>query len=206
MKKIYIIRHGETESNRKGIFRGRLDIPLSSKGREQAGGLKEYFKNISIDTVYSSPLGRAMETAKTAFPGHKSIVEPMLNNLDLGDWSGMNKAAVKEKLPGLWEQWIKYPETITFPGGENLGNVLQRSKRFLEMAMAGEGECIAAVSHRSVAKVILAAAIGLEKDYYWKFHLDNASVSQVYFEPGRGFTLVKLNDTRHLKETVMEWY
>jgi phosphoserine phosphatase len=206
MKKLYLIRHGETESNRKGIFRGRLDIPLSTKGREQAEGLKEYFKNISIDTLYSSPLGRAKETAEIALPGHHVIVEPMLNNLDLGDWSGMNKASVKEKLPGMWEQWITHPETIAFPGGEALDDVLQRSKRFLETAVAGEGECIAVVSHRSVVKVILAAAIGLEKDYYWKFHLDNASVSLVYFEPGRGFTLVKINDTHHLKGTVMEWY
>jgi broad specificity phosphatase PhoE len=133
MKRIYLIRHGETESNRKGVFRGRLDIPLSQNGREQAVDLRRYFENIPVDVVYTSPLQRAVETAETVFPGHIPVKEKWLNNLDLGKWSGM------------------------------------------------------------------------EKNYYWRFHLDNASVSLIILDRKR-FTLVKLNDTHHLKQTVMEWY
>ena len=133
MKRIYLIRHGETESNRKGVFRGRLDIPLSQNGREQAVDLSRDFENIAVNLVYTSPLQRAVETAETVFPGHIPVKEKWLNNLDLGKWSGM------------------------------------------------------------------------EKNYYWRFHLDNASVSLIILDRKR-FTLVKLNDTHHLKQTVMEWY
>jgi broad specificity phosphatase PhoE len=206
MKKIYLVRHGETESNIKGIFRGRLDIPLSERGRDQANDLKRYFENIPIDVVYTGPLNRAVETAETAFPGHTPIKEPLLDNLDLGEWSGQNKAMVKEQFPQQWEDWVKRPESITFPGGECLDDVLKRSRLFFQKVIEGEAENIAVVSHRSVVKVLIAAVFGLEKNYYWKFHLDNASVSRVYYDRERGFTLVKLNDTHHLEDTVMEWY
>lgn len=206
MKKLYLIRHGETESNLKGLFRGRLDIPLSRRGKQQAAELKGYFETIGVDTVYTSPLGRAIETARTAFPDHEPVFEPMLDNLDLGEWSGQNKMLVQEQFPGKWEQWVKRPETITFPGGESLADVMARSRKFLDKVVNGAGESIAAVSHRSVAKVILAASIGLERNYYWKFHLDNASVSQVFYDEERGYTLVRINDTYHLSDTTMEWY
>ena len=206
MKKIYLIRHGETESNRKGIFRGRLDVLLSRTGREQALDLKRYFENIHIDAVYTSPLQRAVETAQTTFPSHSPVKEELLNNLDLGDWSGMDKKIVRERFPQMWESWVNYPETITFPGGERLSDVLQRSRAFFQKIIAVDAESIAAVSHRSVVKVLIAAAVGVEKNYYWKFHLDNASVSLLHFDHERGFTLVKLNDTHHLKDMVVEWY
>jgi broad specificity phosphatase PhoE len=206
MKKIYLIRHGETESNRKGIFRGRLDILLSQMGKEQARDLKRYFENIPVDVVYTSPLQRAVETAETAFPGHTPLKEELLNNLDLGEWSGMDKKIVRERFPRQWDSWVKRPETITFPGGERLADVLQRSRTFFEKVIAADAESIAAISHRSVVKVMIAAAVGVEKNYYWKFHLDNASVSLLHHDQNRGFTLAGLNDTHHLKDIVVEWY
>lgn len=205
MKKIYLIRHGETESNRKGIFRGRLDIPLSQNGREQAVDLRRYFEDIPVDVVYTSPLQRAVETAKTVFPGHTPVKEKWLNNLDLGEWSGMEKSLVKERFPQMWEDWVKRPESIRFPGGERLLDVLKRASLFFGKVAFGEAETVAVVSHRSVIKVLIAFTMGMEKNYYWKFHLDNASVSLLILDRKR-FTLVKLNDTHHLKQTVMEWY
>lgn len=205
-KKIYLIRHGETESNRQGIFRGRLDIPLSEKGKAQARDLRAYFEELTVDEVYSSPLQRAVETAQIAFPKHTAIAEPRLDNLDLGEWSGKSKAAIKDNFPGKWEAWTTRPESIRFPGGEELADVYRRVGKFWEKVMAMDSLSVAAVSHRSVVKVMLAYAAGLEHNYYWKFHLDNASVSLVYYEKERGFTLVKVNDTHHLGHMVMEWY
>ncbi len=163
MKKIYLIRHGETESNRKGIFRGRLDIPLSPNGREQAADLKRYFENIPVDIVYTSPLQRAVETAETVFPGHTPVKEKWLNNLDLGEWSGMEKAIVKERSPEMWEDWVKRPESIRFPGGERLWDVHKRMSLFLGKVAYGDDEIVAAVSHRSVLKVLIAFTMGMEK-------------------------------------------
>lgn len=61
---IYFVRHGETDYNVKGIAQGQLDIPLNSKGREDAKTLSELLKNYNFDIIYSSPLSRAKETAE----------------------------------------------------------------------------------------------------------------------------------------------
>lgn len=206
MKTIYIIRHGETESNKNGIFRGRLDIPLSKAGEKQAKDLRKYFKDKCVDIVFTSPLSRAVKTAEIAFPKNEIIRTENLNNLDLGMWKGMEKDKLKKRSPKLWKKWIESPEKIIFPKGESIADVYIRVEKFLSIIKEIKEKSIAVVSHRSVNKIILAACIGLKENYFWKFHLDNCSVSIILFEKKRGFTIFKLNHTDHLTHTVMEWY
>jgi broad specificity phosphatase PhoE len=207
MKKIYLIRHGETESNRRGIFRGRLDIPLSETGKKQSESIREYFKDIDIEIVFSSPLTRALETAETAF-GQKLIIkkEELINNLDLGDWSGVEKESIRKNFPEKWKIWKKSPEKIKFPNGETLKDVYQRAELFLNKISKISKENIAVVSHRSVIKIILSAALGIKENYFWKFHLDNASISTLIDSEDRGFTLYNLNYTSHLNSFIIEWF
>lgn len=206
MKTIYIVRHGETESNRKGIFRGRLDIPLSKTGEKQAKDLRKYFKDKPVDIVFTSPLSRAVKTAEIAFPENEIIKEESINNLDMGLWKGIEKDEFKKRSPKLWKTWIENPEKITFPKGESIADVYIRAGNFLNTIKDTKEKSIVVVSHRSVNKIMLAACIGLKENYFWKFHLDNCSVSIILFEKKRGFTIFKLNQTDHLTHTVMEWY
>ena len=62
---IYIIRHGETDWNAQRKLQGQADVPLNEKGRRLAALTAEAMKDISFAEAYSSPLVRAMETAKT---------------------------------------------------------------------------------------------------------------------------------------------
>lgn len=64
MTTVILIRHGECEGNREGLFRGRTDFPLNETGRQQAKALGEALAAFSPSTVYSSPLSRATETAR----------------------------------------------------------------------------------------------------------------------------------------------
>lgn len=61
---LYLVRHGETEWNKKGIIQGKSDIPLNSNGIKQAGNLAEKLKNLKFDKIYSSDLQRAGKTAE----------------------------------------------------------------------------------------------------------------------------------------------
>ena len=63
---IYIVRHGQTQLNRKSVLQGRSDHPLNDVGREQAKSVGDAFRDAGIvfDRVYTSPLGRAVETAE----------------------------------------------------------------------------------------------------------------------------------------------
>ena len=57
--KIYTVRHGQTEWNKKGLYQGKTDVPLNEEGKKQAMLVKEKLKDKKIDLIISSPLKRA---------------------------------------------------------------------------------------------------------------------------------------------------
>ena len=69
MTRVYLVRHGTTEWNKEEIFRGRFDCKLDDTGLAEARALEGYFREVTIDSIYSSPLSRATETAQAvSFP------------------------------------------------------------------------------------------------------------------------------------------
>ena len=67
--KIYLVRHGETTLNARGCYYGRTDVCLSGRGRRQAEELRNFFGQIPLDAVVTSPLKRAVETAEIILSG-----------------------------------------------------------------------------------------------------------------------------------------
>jgi len=93
--KIYLIRHGETDWNKKQLLQGREDIPLNNTGMEQARICGNAFLNLPIDGIVSSPLKRAYKTASeigTILGISDIAIEPDLIEKDFGKISGMNHA------------------------------------------------------------------------------------------------------------------
>lgn len=64
MLNLYIVRHCQTDANKKGLFQGRMDIPLNEEGERQALELAKKFKDIDVDYILCSPLKRAIQTAE----------------------------------------------------------------------------------------------------------------------------------------------
>lgn len=89
---IYIIRHGQTENNKAKLLQGRSDIPLNKDGIRQAEAAAKWFcdQQIRIDSVYSSPLIRAVETAKIIAPEAPLFIEERLIEMDYGPYEGMD--------------------------------------------------------------------------------------------------------------------
>ena len=93
---LYILRHGETEWNREGIFQGARDSPLTAMGREQAAHqgkiLDRVIADWSVVDIYSSPQGRAKMTAKIALAGvnRTADLHEALREVDTGDWAGLH--------------------------------------------------------------------------------------------------------------------
>jgi broad specificity phosphatase PhoE len=158
-----------------------------------------------VQRVFSSPLRRAVQTAAACFPGHTVEPQELVNNLDLGRWAGRSKKEIAAEEPQLWRRWLTEPERMSFPNGESLTAVKARVRAFNRLLLTADEESFAVVSHRSVLKCLLAEALGLGSSWFWKFHLDNASVSVLLHDPLRGFVLAKLNETSHLTSTVFEW-
>ena len=205
--RIYLVRHGETASNVEGLFRGRSDIPLNDNGLEQARDLADVFRKYPFDAVYSSPLSRAMETAKAIVANRPIAVVsiPDFNNIDLGEWTGRPKSEIEKEYPELWEQWITVPEELVIPGGEKIMSVRKRSFEALQkLTQKHMGGCFAVVSHRAVLKPLIAAILNMALPFFWRLHLDTASFTIFEHTEKRGYVLTCFNSTHHLKKYVIE--
>ena len=207
MTEIILVRHGETELNTAGVFRGRADVALNERGRSQADAVGSALSTVPLAAVYSSPMVRALDTARAVAAPHglKPIVDQAFNNIDLGEWQGASKELVEREQPELWRLWRDDPDALRIPGGETLTNVRERSyTRTVELARAHPDARIAIVSHRSVAKLLTGALLGMESGYFWRFYLDNAGYSVFGFNDGR-FVLLRWNEACHLDERTVEY-
>lgn len=205
--RIIFIRHGECEGNRVGLFRGRRDFPLNQNGLKQAELLRDEIRGFKLSAVYTSPLSRALVTAQIIAEPHgiTPMIEEGFNNICLGPWEGRVKADIEREQPREWRIWVTVPEDLVLPGAERVDDVKARSFSALKGILPKHaGETIAIVTHRAVLKPLFAAMFDVNRPYFWKFHFDTASYSIVEYKEDRGFTLVLLNETKHLSDFVVE--
>jgi broad specificity phosphatase PhoE len=207
MTEIILVRHGETQLNTTGVFRGRTDVPLNERGIDQAAAVAEALAYPTVSAVYSSPRVRALDTARAIASRHglEPVVDEAYNNIDLGEWQGSRKEEVRNDHPDLWRLWTEDPENLRIPGGETLAQVRERAyARTLELARRHPDERIVVVSHRSVTKLLAGALMGLEHGYFWSFYIDNAAYSIFGFN-GAAFVLLKWNEGCHLGDRTVEF-
>ena len=199
---VYLVRHGECAGNAEKRIRGRVDFPLNETGKLQAQAASVGLSEIHLDFVYSSPLVRALETAETIAKPHGlpvSICEAF-TNMSFGVWDNRKKSELASEDPVEWEHWLNNTELLRVKDGETVDEVKQRSFAALnKLVRKHEGKAILIVSHREVLRPMLAAALGISSPYMWRIHLDNASCSCLSYTPERGYTLMKSNDTSHMK-------
>jgi phosphoserine phosphatase len=201
--KIVLVRHGQTDWNKKELFRGRADIPLNQVGIQQATKTAHHLKilDFSINKVYSSPLQRALQTAQ-AIANQLDIppveeVEDFIE-FDYGQWEGQPYDTIKKKSPQMYKQWLNDPIQLKIPGGETLEQVKDRVKRALDLIMRqSKDQNIVIVSHKAITKIIIGILLGWEEDNYWKIEKDLASISIIEIDNGK-VTAHVLNDIGHL--------
>lgn len=85
---VYIIRHGECDGNRDKRIRGCADFPLNENGVKQARALAARLKGAGISAVVTSPLARALETARILGEavGAEPVVKEGFRNICFGEW------------------------------------------------------------------------------------------------------------------------
>ena len=201
MTKIYLVRHGETAWNREKVFRGRIDLELSERGKEEAKALAEELKKEPIKFIYSSPLKRALQTAQPLAEalGLEVKKEPGLIDLDFGSWQGKSLKEVKESDPENYRLWENSPEKLKFPQGESLAEARLRAMQALErIAQAHSDQCGVVVSHRVICKLILLSALGSSEAHFWKIQQDLACYN-ILERNEKGWVVRLVNHTCHLK-------
>lgn len=201
MTSIYLVRHGQTAWNKEEIFRGKTDVPLDETGLRQAELAGEYFKDIKIQGVYSSPLSRAWQTAERIARVHNLRVQPLDGLLDMsfGNWEGQAHQEIQKTDPETYRQWREEPHLARLPGGETLDNVRKRAMASLEEVIEKHPEeTIVLVSHRVVNKVLLCGILGIDNSHFWQIAQDTTAINLIQYRKGK-YILSLMNETCHLK-------
>lgn len=159
MKRLYLLRHGQTEFNVKKLVQGRCDSPLTGLGRQQARVAAAWLKahNVVPDKVVSSPLGRAMDTAQlvaTELLGPDAAVEPCEGIIER--CYGTFEEGPHDALPT--DVWDPGEDLVPF-GGEGSRALQERMVDTLTNIMGADGiETLLAVSHGSASRQFIKAA------------------------------------------------
>jgi broad specificity phosphatase PhoE len=202
---IILARHGQTAWNIGAgtgeRFRGRVDLPLDDTGLAQAHALAERLADLPIVAAYSSPLKRAVETARPTARQLSLPVQPLPGIIDInyGDWQGLSHAEVAKVYPDLYRRWLEKPHRVKFPNGESLRQVRLRGMAALkQVAACHDGRTVLLVAHQVVNKVLVCAMLGLDNSHFWHIRQDNGCINVFEHQDGI-FTAVLVNDTCHLR-------
>jgi len=198
---ILLIRHGETAWNRGKIFRGTHDVPLNDTGRAQAKLVGDALRGRQIDAAYSSPLSRAIETARIALADRniEPVIHEGLKDFSYGDWTGLEEHVVAQKWPEEYRLWITQPQVVRVPGGNTLQEVYDTAFAAMEqIASQHQDRTVAIFAHRVVNKLLVLAALGLGPKRFPFIRQDNCCMNE-FQRDSRGYTICTLNDTSHIR-------
>jgi 2,3-bisphosphoglycerate-dependent phosphoglycerate mutase len=205
---IYLIRHADALPGADEVSEGGYDDQaLSDLGRRQASALGERLRQIELAAVYSSPIGRARETAAyvARAQGLEARIEPDLREIALGHvgpelGTSLPAAelaeALKARLREIALVAVRTGRWDSIPGSEPSADLRRRMVAALDrIAAAHPGQRVAAVSHGGAINAYLAALLGVERDYF--FPAANTSISVVRANGDRRMVF-SLNDIGHL--------
>ncbi|MCW0211757.1 MAG: histidine phosphatase family protein [Pseudonocardia sp.] len=128
LRRVVLLRHGQTDYNVAGRMQGHLDSHLTEEGRAQARRAAPVIARMSLDRMISSDLCRAADTAEeiSAASGLAVKLDQRLRETHLGEWQGRSVGEVEVDYPGAIAEWRGDPRW-TPPGGESRLDVVQRS-------------------------------------------------------------------------------
>lgn len=184
MKKLFLIRHGETDGNVALRYYGHTDIVLNERGRDQARGLAIRLRQKPLDRIYSSDLARAYETARIIARGHGLDVHLSrgLREINLGDWEGLTFEEIKARDEELVRQWMVEFETFGMPSGESVPEFKARVEREIDHIIAGNPKSnVCVVTHGGVTRMVICYLLGWDLGSFWYLRQDTGCLNIIDF-------------------------
>lgn len=158
--KIYMVRHGRTDWNDKGLMQGASNIPLNKAGEKQALLAHEKLKDVNFDVCFSSPLKRTSQTAEIIINNKCAIIyDDLLLERGLGSLEGKNHAEYKKF------DYYDYEKNSCENGVEGIRQLLDRTKEFLDKLKLKYGDkTILIVSHSATIRALHFNIIGYDEE------------------------------------------
>ena len=191
--RIWVVRHGQTDLNLKKLMQGRSDVPLNENGLSQARAAHEKIGDIHFDAVYSSPLGRAIETASiiAGVPRDEIITDERIIETNFGKYEKRPYYALG---PAMWLYWA-LPEVIPAPRTvETIASMVSRSRSFLQELETKDYENVLVSCHGGIMRVLSGYLSDRKNGLLWRPKPHNCEIR--IFET--------LGDGRHRRITPAE--
>jgi probable phosphomutase (TIGR03848 family) len=184
MTTFLLIRHALCDPVGRSIAGRSPGVSLNQRGLQQAEALALRMAELPISAVYSSPLDRAVQTARAIAERKGLRVEQRegLNEIDFGDWTGKQLAELQPVAE--WQHFNTYRSGTRIPGGETMQEVLARALNELaDVARLRSSSLVAVVSHGDVLRSLICHFLGVSLDLMLRLEIDPASVSIVELQP-----------------------
>ncbi|MCC6128312.1 MAG: histidine phosphatase family protein [Acidobacteria bacterium] len=201
--RIRIVRHGESEGNRASTLQGcRIDAPLSPKGRRQAEALSIRLACEEIDYVLSSPMRRALDTAKVLEAPHGIgiEIEPVAVEFDWGEWTGQPLDDEMERnVAGIRTRWKAGDVDLGPPRGESPVKAAERARRVLERILEKGARAPVIVAHGRFNRILITTLLGRDISRMDEVRQRNSSLSVLDWNGEDPATAQMIDDTSHLE-------
>jgi broad specificity phosphatase PhoE len=199
--RLLLVRHGATTATEEGRFSGAIGTELSDQGRWQAARLGERLSQQNITAVYSSPLSRALDTARI-IAGHcrvETVTHDALREIGHGHWEGMTRQDVERQFSAEYAAWEADPFTFAPSGGESGVAVLARALPVIrEMVTTHPGEQVLVVSHKATLRLVLSSLLGFDaRGYRDRLDQSPACLNVLDFKDPVRARLMLFNDISH---------
>jgi len=203
MATILLIRHGHVEGIKPERFRGREPLELTEQGRAEARCVaRRIASHWRPAKIYTSPLGRCVETAQAIAVACNITAEicDELTDIDYGAWQFKSFEQARLEDPALFAAWFATPHLVRFPNGESLQDLAARSANALRLVLARHpDDTIALVSHDSVNRALLLQFLDLSLSSYWRIAQHPCCVNEIDIVDA-GIRVIRINETAHLDE------
>ena len=217
--RLVLVRHGLSSFNKKKLIQGRTDNSILTKdGYLQAEAAGKILKTLNFNQIYSSPLIRAAETAKTierCFEKNFNIrYDQDLLEVDLDQWSGLTIDEIKNKYKDSYKIWKNNPEDLILKRQDKstynpIKDLFLQANNFLENIktkyLGTEDQNILIIAHNAILRCLILDLVKRPKKGFRKIKLDNASISIINIFDDNNFLNTQiecLNQTSHLNQNI----
>jgi probable phosphoglycerate mutase len=200
LKKIYLVRHGQTKFNQLGVVQGRgIDASLNETGIRQAEMFYQAYKNIAFEKVYTSALKRSRESVlKFIMDGIPHEAHAGFDEISWGDHEGVEASEDRnEYFKHIITQWNQGNTSLKIQGGESPEDVAERQTQVIERILNSSEELILICMHGRAIRILLCKLLSYPLSKMDNFAHANLGLYILEYS-GEEFNLKLENSTNHL--------
>ncbi|GLS80636.1 histidine phosphatase family protein [Paracoccus marinus] len=187
-----LVRHGSHDELGRVLSGRTTNVALNPAGRDEAAALARALAGAGVAAVLSSPQRRTVETAAILARalGPTPQVDPALDEIDFGEWSGRDFADLSGD---AWDLWNTARATAPTAGGETMAAATARAAALIDRLGAGGGEPVLCVSHCDIIRGVVCHYLGLTLDNILRFSVDPGRICWLHADRQGGAQLLSLN-------------